>query len=150
MNSVSEKFWESKTLAEMSDQEWESLCDGCGRCCLQKLECADSGKVFYTELICQLFDQDRCQCSDYTNRTDRVSNCLNLRDIKTHEWAYMPSTCAYRLLVEGQGLMPWHPLIVGDDSQILATGLSVKRKVLSETEVAEEDFEEHIITWVEY
>lgn len=143
------EFWQEKSLEQMSDEEWESLCDGCGRCCLQKLECADTAEIFYTELACQLLDLKTCQCSDYTHRTQKVESCINLRNLKAHEWAFMPTTCAYRLIKEGQGLMPWHPLIVGDQRLMLQQGISVKGKVMSELSVAEEDFEDHIVTWVQ-
>jgi uncharacterized cysteine cluster protein YcgN (CxxCxxCC family) len=143
------EFWKEKTLEQMTDQEWESLCDGCGRCCLQKLECADSGDIFYTELACQLLDLNTCKCGDYTKRTQKVSSCVNLRSLKEHEWNFMPTTCAYRLLKEEQGLMPWHPLITGDHKMMEEMAISVKGKVLPEQSVAEEDFEEHIVTWVQ-
>ena len=142
-------FWKTKTLEQMSDQEWESVCDGCGRCCLQKLECADSGEIFYTELACQLLDVKSCRCSDYTHRTQKVDSCISLRSLKDEEWAFMPTSCAYRLLKEGEGLMPWHPLLTGSHRLMEENGISVKGKVISELSVAEEDFEEHIVTWVQ-
>lgn len=142
-------FWQEKTLAQMTDSEWESLCDGCGRCCLQKLECEDTGDIFYTQLACQLLDLKTCQCSDYTNRSKKVTSCIQLRNLQDHEWAFMPTTCAYRLLKEGKGLMSWHPLIEGNNQLMHQLGISVKDKVISEIDVAEQDFEDHLITWVE-
>jgi len=143
------EFWKEKTLEQMTDSEWEAICDGCARCCLQKLECEDTGEIFYTELACQLLDLKTCRCSNYEQRTQKVASCISLRNLKAHEWNFMPTTCAYRLLKEGHGLMPWHPLIVGDNSLMLAQGISVKGKIKSELSVAEEDFEDHVITWVQ-
>ncbi len=141
-------FWEQKTLEQLSDQEWESLCDGCGRCCLQKLQCADSDEIFYTELACKQLNLNTVRCCDYANRESKVESCVELRSLQNHEWDFMPTTCAYRLLKEGQGLMPWHPLIVGNDKLMQEQGISVKGQAINESEVAEEDYEEHIVTWV--
>ena len=133
----------------MTDSEWELLCDGCGRCCLQKLECEDTGDIFYTDLACELFDLGTCKCSDYANRTEKVAACVSLRSLQEHEWNYMPNTCAYRLLKEGKGLMPWHPLLTGNQKLMKEQGISVSGKVLPEKSVEEENFEEHVVTWVQ-
>ncbi len=142
-------FWTSKTLEELSDEEWESLCDGCGRCCLQKLECEDTGEVFYTDLTCKQLDMESCRCKDYENRSQIVSACISLRQLKDEDWYFMPSTCAYRLIKEGKALKDWHPLIYGSDEKMKQEGISIRGRVVSETAVAEEDYEDHIIQWVE-
>jgi len=143
-------FWESKTLEELNDTEWEALCDGCGRCCLQKLECMDSGEIFYTDLACKLFNLNSCRCMDYANRFDQVPDCISLRSLKNHEWNYMPDTCAYRLLKEGKKLASWHPLIAGNKNLMEAQGISVKGRVLPEQSVHESDAEDHIVHWITY
>lgn len=143
-------YWKAKTLEELTDEEWEGLCDGCGRCCLQKLECEDSGDIFYTNLTCKQLDTESCRCKDYTNRTKIVSACMSLRQLNDEDWYFMPTTCAYRLIKEGKALKDWHPLIFGSDEKMIAEGISIKGQLtISEADVAEEDFEEHVIQWVE-
>lgn len=142
-------FWKTLTLDQLSDEQWESLCDGCARCCLQKLQCEDTEEVFYTELACKLLDLENCRCSDYSNRSSKVTACVSLRHLKDEDWYFMPTTCAYRLLKEGKDLEDWHPLIYGSKQKMLEEGISVKGRVISETHVNEEDFEDHVIRWVE-
>jgi len=141
-------FWQEKTLAQMTPSEWESLCDGCGKCCLHKLEDEDDGQVYYTAVACQLLNTDNCRCSDYPNRSARVPDCLTLtlHDLEQYQW--LPSSCAYRLLAEGEPLPPWHPLVSGDPDAIHRAGMSVAGKVVSEQQVATDDLEEYIIHWV--
>ncbi len=142
-------FWQVKALAEMSDQEWEALCDGCGRCCLHKLEDEDSGEVYYTDVACRLLDSETCRCRDYGHRLERVPGCLQLRQ-SLADFAYsLPASCAYRRLHEGRGLPVWHPLVAGDDRAMRKLGISVAGRCVSELDVAEEDFEDHIIHWVD-
>lgn len=141
-------FWKHKSLEQLNDQEWEQLCDGCGRCCLQKLECADTGEIFYTELACRLLDLQDCSCTDYANRTQVVESCLDLRELKANDWQFMPSSCAYRLLYEGKPLFDWHPLIAGNHLLMETAGIFVKGRVLHDIDVEEDDFEEHLVTWV--
>ena len=107
------KFWETKTLRQMSSEEWESLCDGCARCCLHKLEDEESEEVFYTDVACQYLEQDACRCTEYQDRNRLVPNCVWLTpdDVDTFHW--LPTTCAYRLIAEGQALPSWHPLVSG-------------------------------------
>lgn len=142
-------FWEAKSLAEMSEDEWESLCDGCGRCCLQKLQCADSGEVFYTQLVCSLYDMENNACSDYNNRHQRVPQCVKLTQDRVHEFGWLPNSCSYRLLAEGKKLPDWHPLVCNSRQQVISAGLSIRGKVLPEQVVDPDDWEEHIIHWVE-
>lgn len=143
------KFWQIKTLEEMSEEEWESLCDGCGRCCLQKLEDEETAEVHYTQLVCYLYDMDECACSDYINRSKKVGNCVKLDASKVDEFHWLPASCAYRLIAEGKDLYDWHPLVSGNPQTVVAAGVSIKGKVLPEQVVNEDDWEEHVIHWVD-
>jgi uncharacterized protein len=140
-------FWRTKSLAEMSRTEWESLCDGCGRCCLLKLEDDESGEVAYTDVACRLLDLDTCRCTRYGARRELVPDCVVLGPERLGDLGWMPSTCAYRLLWEGKDLPWWHPLVSGSRRTVHAAGISVRHRVLSEDEVAAEDLEERIVTW---
>ncbi len=141
-------FWEAKLLKEMDADEWESLCDGCGRCCLHKLEDADTGEVFYTNVACRLFDAESCRCSDYPRRTEHVDDCVVLKPGETAEYSWLPTTCAYRRLSEGKPLEWWHPLVSGDPETVVQAGISVKGRTVAEELVDEDQVEEHIIRWV--
>ena len=143
------RFWESKSLTEMSDAEWEALCDGCARCCLHKLEDSDTGEVFYTRVRCSYLDEKHCRCSDYPRRSELMPNCLDLRRENLEELHWLPATCAYRLLYEGKPLYDWHPLISGSPHSVHEAGISIRGRVLSDEFVHPDGFEEHIIHWVE-
>jgi uncharacterized cysteine cluster protein YcgN (CxxCxxCC family) len=129
---TSAPFWRTKTLAQMSPREWESLCDGCGLCCLIRLEDEDTGEVTPTRVACRLFDPHACSCSDYADRHRTVPDCIKLTpgNIRTLHW--MPRSCAYRRLHEGRGLAPWHPLVSGDPQTVHAAGISVRDQTISE------------------
>ena len=129
---MSEKFWEIKSLAEMSQQEWESLCDGCGRCCLNKLEDEATGEIYFTNVTCKLLDIEQCRCSDYANRKVSMPDCMILSVDNTDALEVMPSTCAYRLLQLGKPLPEWHPLISGRTETVIEAGISIAGKVVSE------------------
>jgi len=143
---VSGRFWETKKLAALSPAEWESLCDGCGRCCVVKLEDEDTGKVHYTDVACRLLDDRTCRCGNYALRAKLVKGCVVLTPKSLPEVAHwLPSTCAYRLLHEGKPLADWHPLVSGDPESVHAAGISLRGKVVPEYEVAEDDLEDHIV-----
>jgi uncharacterized cysteine cluster protein YcgN (CxxCxxCC family) len=143
-----QRFWEKKALAEMTPAEWESLCDGCGRCCLKKLEDEDTGEIAYTDVACKLLDRDRCRCLSYAHRHELVPDCvaLDLDDKKTFDW--LPTTCAYRKLANGEPLDWWHPLVSGDPDTVHRAGISVRGRSLSELDVDERDLATRIVGWV--
>jgi uncharacterized protein len=140
-------FWHNKSLAEMTIDEWESLCDGCGKCCLHKLEDEDTGKVYYTNVACRLLDLGNCRCTEYGERKRYVPECLSLRQMDMSEFSWLPSTCAYRLLAEGKDLADWHPLVTGKAASVMDAGVSISVFAIPEIQV--EDFEDHIIEWLE-
>ena len=145
---VADRFWETKSLAEMSRTEWESLCDGCAKCCLHKLEDEDSEQVYYTKVVCRYMDDD-CRCSEYQDRNQLVPNCVWLTPDDVEDFHWLPATCAYRLIHEGKSLYNWHPLISGDPKTVHQAGISIKGRALSEEYVHPDGMEEHIIHWVE-
>ena len=141
-------FWQRKTLAEMTPAEWESLCDGCGRCCLHRLEEEESGEVYTTCVACKLLDTHSCRCSDYPHRKKQVPDCIQLTPEDAAGFTWLPATCAYRILAQGGQLPAWHPLVSGDPDSVHRAGISVQDKVVSETEVDPDDYEDYIVTWV--
>ena len=145
MKNASLPFWREKTLREMSLQEWESLCDGCGLCCLQKLEDEEDGTVYYTRIACTLLDQTSCRCSDYPNRLKQVPDCLQLTPDQVEQLDWLPSTCAYRLVAEGKDLPAWHHLVCGDPNAVHKAGISMAGQMISMDNVAEDDWEDHLI-----
>ncbi|WP_420564981.1 YcgN family cysteine cluster protein [Thalassobaculum sp.] len=142
-----DRFWERKPLSAMTRAEWESLCDGCGKCCLVKLQDADTDEISYTDVACKLLDCDSCRCSDYPNRKKIVPDCVVLSVKLVSQLQWMPSTCAYRLLKEGKPLHWWHPLVSGDPNTVHEAGVSVRGRAISETVVADEELLEHIVDW---
>ncbi|MCF6204606.1 MAG: YcgN family cysteine cluster protein [Methylococcaceae bacterium] len=140
-------FWETKKLSEMTTEEWESICDGCGKCCLNKLEDEDSGKIFFTSVACNLIDLDSCRCTRYSERTILVPECLDLKQHNFSEYNWLPATCAYRLLSDGKQLPSWHPLISGTKESVKEVGVSICSYAMKESEV--NDLEEHIIEWLD-
>lgn len=131
----------------MDREEWESLCDGCGRCCLLKLEDDETGDIEPTDIACRLLHLDSCRCSDYPNRKKLVPDCVQLTTKAVRRLTWLPPSCAYRLLNEGKPLKWWHPLISGDANTVHLAGVSVRNRVISETVVADEDFEDHVVSW---
>jgi len=142
--TVERPFWETKILAEMSREEWESLCDGCGRCCLNKLEDEDTGRFLYTRAACKLLDLKTCRCTDYANRAAKVPDCVTLTPENVPALGWLPSTCAYRLIDEGKPLPWWHPLQSGDPQTVIAAGIGVNGEAYSESGLTVDDLVDHI------
>ena len=141
---MTEPFWKTKTLADMNKAEWESLCDGCGRCCLNKLEDEDTGKFLYTRAACKLLDIGTCQCMDYVNRAKRVPDCVTLTPKNVPELGWLPESCAYRRLDEGKGLSWWHPLVSGTPDTVRQAGISVENEAYTEEGISIEELVHHI------
>ncbi|MBN4080222.1 YcgN family cysteine cluster protein [Beggiatoa alba] len=135
----------SSPLEELSEQEWEALCDHCGRCCLIKLEDDQTNEVFYTNMICRMYDIEKGGCSCYSNRKKKIAECIVIKDSGDEIYSQLPETCAYRLRYNNKPLPDWHPLIAGDTQKMQQAGLFVKHRVVSEVSIHEEQFEEHII-----
>lgn len=138
-------FWETKTLEQMTHEEWESVCDGCGKCCLEKVVFEDDGELAFTNIACKLLDPVTCRCRHYENRQAFVSECVQIRpqDIKDIYW--LPKTCAYRLLNEGKPLPKWHPLITGDPTSVHAAKMSASGRTVPPK--PEEEFQDYIVEW---
>ncbi|GMR15798.1 MAG: YcgN family cysteine cluster protein [Gammaproteobacteria bacterium] len=145
---MSSNFWQVKSLAEMSQQEWESLCDGCGRCCLNKLEDEDTGEIYFTNVTCKLLNIEQCCCTDYENRKVSMPDCMILSVNNETALEVMPSTCAYRLLQLGKPLPEWHPLVTGRKESVAEAGITITGKAVSEENIHYEQLPEHLINWV--
>ncbi|NCM96316.1 MAG: hypothetical protein AUK60_11000 [Rhodobacteraceae bacterium CG2_30_10_405] len=140
------RFWETIPLDRMTTAEWEALCDGCGKCCLNKIEFEDDGEVAFTRIACRLLDGDTCRCKHYETRRQFVPECIQISPASLPNIAYwLPRTCAYLLLYQGKPLYHWHPLISGDANSVHDAGVSVQGWTVPETEVEEADWEDHII-----
>ena len=140
-------FWRRKTLAEMTDSEWESLCDGCGKCCLIKLEDEDTGELHFTNVACHLLNAETCRCGNYAKRQQLVPDCVKVTPETAGTLNFMPETCAYRLLAGGKELPNWHPLVSGRHDSVHRAKMSVRGRVVSEDDVEEEDLPHHLIDW---
>jgi len=143
-------FWNTKPLDEMSPSEWESLCDGCGRCCLHKLEDIDTGLYFYTDVACRLLDSETCRCTNYQKRGALIKDCIQLAHTDSDQYNWLPITCAYRRIAEGRGLEWWHPLISGDRETVHEASISVRGRCVDENTVSADQLEDHIISWVDF
>ena len=125
-------FWRSKRLADMTEDEWESLCDSCGKCCLHKLEDPDTRRFAYTNVACFMLDVTTCRCSDYEARLTYVPDCIQLTAGAVDKLGWLPASCAYRRVAEGKGLKPWHPLVSGSRETVHRAGVSVRGRAISE------------------
>jgi uncharacterized cysteine cluster protein YcgN (CxxCxxCC family) len=145
MPDSDQPFWKTKKLGQMTQAEWESLCDGCGKCCLNKLIDGDTDELFFTNVVCKLLDSDSCRCTRYANRHKYVPDCVQLtpRNVKKLRW--LPETCAYRLVADGKDLYDWHHLVCGDRNEVHKAGMSVRGRVISEKDAG--DLEDHIVDW---
>lgn len=142
------RFWLHKPLSAMTDSEWESLCDHCGKCCLHKLEDEDTGELYFTRVLCKLYDLGNSCCSNYQQRTQMIPDCLSVRQLDRKNYHWLPSTCSYRLLAQSQDLPSWHPLLTGSALSAKYAGVSVCNYAIMESEI-DDDLEDHIIDWLE-
>ncbi len=143
MSRKDDPFWKRKTLAQMTREEWESLCDGCGKCCLNKIEDEESGDIFFTRASCRLLDLKTCRCSNYARRAEIVEDCVQLTPGNVKKIKWLPQTCAYRLVAEGKDLPSWHPLVCGDSKRLHRQKHSVRDFAINEDLV--DDLEDYII-----
>ena len=139
-------FWESVKLADMTAAQWEAVCDGCAKCCLVKLQDEDSEEIVFTDIVCNLLDQESCRCSHYTQRTKLVPDCVKLTKDNLDKIDFMPPSCAYRLLHEGKDLPDWHPLVSGRAETVVEAGMSVKGRVIAEM-AFDGDAEDRVADW---
>lgn len=144
-----EPFWRTKSLDEMNGAEWESLCDGCGRCCLNKLEDFDTAEIAWTDVGCRLLDAQTCRCVNYPGRQAEVPDCIPLTPETVRGLSWLPPTCGYRLVSEGRDLYWWHPLVSGDRETVHQAGISVRARIVSEADWPVETLESRIVTWPE-
>jgi len=149
MKAKEAPFWETKTLEELSTEEWESLCDDCAKCCLHKLEDVDSGVVYYTNVVCRYLDMDTGLCTDYEHRHELVPDCVFLTPEMVRNVNWLPKSCAYRRIAEGRGLAWWHPLVSGDEKSVRMAGISILGKAISEDKVDLADLEDMVVDWFE-
>lgn len=129
----------------MSDEEWEALCDGCGKCCICKLQDEETGKIELTDVACKLLDTERCTCTDYDNRLNEVPECLVLTPVNVNQVSWLPTTCAYRLVAQGKDLPEWHPLVADSPTSTVDSGHSISGRLISETKA--NDLIDHIVDW---
>jgi len=139
-----ERFWETKSLEELSVDEWELLCDGCGQCCLVKLEDEETGEVFRTNVSCKLLQVETCRCQDYIHRLQKVPECVVVTLERPEQFEWMPVTCAYRLRYEEKPLFDWHPLVSGTKKTVHNAGISVQAFAISEEYIHPDQLEDHI------
>lgn len=145
MSTLRASFWDNYPLEELNDAEWEALCDGCGRCCLNKLEDIETGQVVLTKVACKLLDDKTCRCRKYQTRHEFVPECISLRPETIAKCAYwLPKTCAYLRLFKGQSLLDWHPLLSGDPMSVHKAGISVQGQTINEEDLEPDHWEDHI------
>ena len=142
-----DRFWENIALDDLNDDEWEALCDGCGRCCLQKLEDEDTGAVHTTDIACSLLNTDTCRCNNYPKRQTLVPDCLNVRPLNEDKLRWLPLSCAYKRLAEGRSLADWHPLISGDQQSVHLAGIGMAGRCISEEQVPLHEWPRRLLDW---
>ena len=154
-------YWQSKSLAEMTDSEWEAICDGCAKCCLHKFiddetveqatptqHMQDSEQIHYTNIACGLLNTKTCSCTQYAKRTVLVPECVKLTKDNLQDIFFMPPSCSYRRLHEGRGLPSWHPLLnKGKKTAMHLAGMSVRGKTIADHDVDLSQFEDYIVLW---
>ena len=145
MKNHNPDFWMRKSLAEMNRTEWDALCDGCGRCCMNKLEDEDTGEVFFTDVACKLLNLNTCRCKDFEHRVDKVPDCLVLDMDHPEYFQFLPNSCAYRRLYEGLPLLDWHPLVSGNPRSVHQARISMRRKCVSEEHIHADELQHRII-----
>ena len=145
MHEIKDGFWRNRQLEDLNPTEWEALCDGCGRCCLNKIEDEDSGEIHLTRLACRLIDLGSCRCSDYANRKERVPECVKIDAATVRSVTWLPPTCAYRLMAEGRDLFWWHPLVSGTQQSVHDAGISIRSFARSEKGISIENYWKYII-----
>jgi len=147
-SSTIKPFWQTKSLFDMSHDEWESICDGCAKCCLVQLQDEGSSKLVFTDVACALLDDSSCRCTDYQNRSTKVPNCMTMtRDNVVETAEFAPPSCAYRLLLEGQPLPSWHHLVSGDRQTVHLSNNSVRYRVRYQSDIEADDIQNHIVKW---
>ncbi|OQX30799.1 MAG: hypothetical protein B0D96_03455 [Candidatus Sedimenticola endophacoides] len=146
MNDTDNRFWTEKPLTDLSNEEWEALCDGCAKCCLHRFEDSRTREIHFTNVCCRYLDQHSCRCSDYLRRNVNVPECVLITPKVLEAPYWLPETCAYRLLAEGRPLPPWHPLVSGDPATVFRSGNAVCGRVISERET--DCLEHHLIDWI--
>ncbi len=146
MAQTSLPFWKTTPLSAMTQTEWESLCDGCAKCCLQKLEDEETREIFYTNIACDLLDPENCRCTRYQDRSSLVPTCVTLTPAHLKDPYWLPPTCAYRLLAEGKDLPDWHPLVSGNPHSAILAGQSIHGRSIPEAKA--DDWEHHLIDWI--
>ncbi|MFT5111273.1 MAG: putative cysteine cluster protein YcgN (CxxCxxCC family) [Parasphingorhabdus sp.] len=138
---MSTEFWEDCSLLDLTDEQWESLCDGCGRCCLVRFESPKDGSILTTVASCRLLDTATCRCTNYAQRFKKVPGCMSIRHLETKNYSWLPETCAYRILDEGGDLPWWHPLVSGDADTVITAGVSVAGRVFNEDNIHPDEIE---------
>ncbi|PHQ67900.1 MAG: hypothetical protein COB92_02400 [Robiginitomaculum sp.] len=144
---MTKPFWKTKSLSQISKDEWESLCDGCGKCCLLRMEDEDNANIYVTDIRCKLLDAGTCRCKNYDTRKLYVPDCVQLTAKNVSKLHWIPRTCAYRLLAEGKDLPDWHYLVSGDKNTIHRAGMSVQNATVHELDVDEDEHTKHITIW---
>ncbi len=139
---MTKPFWKTTSLDDMTEEQWESLCDGCGKCCVYKME-DDDDVLYQTDVACRYFDQQSCRCSQYPKRFELVPDCIQVTPEAARNFEWLPNTCAYKLLAKGRDLPKWHPLVSGDPESVHKANRSARGKVVLETESG--DLEDHVI-----